>query len=92
MQSSSHAGDESVNTVRLFDKRNKSRNSAFVIACLFEMGEDELLERVDLVLKRHQVVDSLKAVIQSKHMSDCIRSPRRGRLLTLHSDRRCLSS
>jgi hypothetical protein len=54
-----HAGDEAIDTIALFDLRDQSRDTAFVICRTTEMSKDEFLERVDLILKSHQVADGL---------------------------------
>ena len=59
MHGTQHASCKLVNVVALLDKRDKSRNSALVVGCRAEIGKDKFLELVDLVLKIHQVVNSL---------------------------------
>lgn len=56
-----HGGDEAVDTVRLLDLRHERRDAAFVIGRTSKVGKDEFLERVDLVLKVHEVRDGLVA-------------------------------
>ena len=50
---SHHACYESVNAPRLFNERDESRNSAFVIVGVSEVRKDSLLERIDLILQSH---------------------------------------
>lgn len=56
-----HADDEAVDTVRLFHLRDERRDAALVVGRTAEVGKDELLERVDVVLEVHQVHDRLEA-------------------------------
>lgn len=57
-----HADDEAVDPVRLFHLRDERRDAALVVGRAAEVGKDELLERVDVVLQVHQVHDRLEAV------------------------------
>lgn len=50
-----HACDELVNTITLLYKGYERRDAAFVVVGASEMGEDEFLELVYLVLQCHQV-------------------------------------
>jgi len=50
-----HACDELVNAVTLLYKGHEGRDAAFVVVGASEMGEDEFLELVYLVLQCHQV-------------------------------------
>lgn len=63
MHSSEHAGDELVNTITFRYERNQSRDSALVVADAAEVGEDQLLERVDLVLQSHEVGNRLVSLV-----------------------------
>jgi hypothetical protein len=63
MHCTKHARDELVNAVAFLNERDKSSNPAFVVANVSEMGEDELLELVNLVLQNHQVANGLVAFV-----------------------------
>ena len=63
MHCTQHAGDEFVDTVALLDQGHKRSDPAFVVSNMSEVGEDQLLELLDLVLQRHEVRDSLVAFI-----------------------------
>lgn len=69
MHSSQHACDKLVDTIALLDQRNKSRNSALVVRASSEMGENEFLEGVDLVLKGHEIRDGLVSLVKVSHVS-----------------------
>lgn len=56
-----HAGDEFVDAMRLLNQRHQGRDATFVVRTRTEMGKDEFLERVDLILKGHEVGDCLIA-------------------------------
>lgn len=56
-----HADNESVDSVTLLDLRHEGRNSTLVVRRTAEMGKDELLERVNVVLEIHQVHDRFEA-------------------------------
>ena len=48
-----HARNKFVDTITLLDKRHQRRNSTLIICAASEMGEDELLKSINLVLKIH---------------------------------------
>ena len=50
-----HARDEAVDPVALLDLRHECRDPALVVGGSAEVGEDELLEGVDVVLEVHEV-------------------------------------
>jgi hypothetical protein len=54
-----HAGDELVDAVALLDKRDEGGDAALVVPDVSEVGEDELLELLNLVLQGHEVGDGL---------------------------------
>jgi hypothetical protein len=55
VHSPKHACDELVNTVTLLYKGYERRDAAFVVVGASEMGENEFLELVYLVLQCHQI-------------------------------------
>lgn len=57
MHSSHHTGDEPIDPIALLDERDEGGNLAFVVGRASKMGERQLLERVDLVLERHEIGD-----------------------------------
>ena len=59
MHCSQHASDKLVDTITLLHQGNQRRNSAFIVGTASEVGKDELLEGIDLVLKSHKVCDRL---------------------------------
>lgn len=61
MHGTEHARDEAVDAVGLLDERDEGGDAALVVGRAAEVGEDELLERVDLILERHEVRDGLVA-------------------------------
>lgn len=64
MHGAKHAGNEFVDSVALGDKGHKGGYSALVITHVAEVGEDQLLELVDLVLEGHEVGDGLVALVR----------------------------
>jgi hypothetical protein len=50
-----HTCDELVDAIAFLHKRNQCRDSAFIVGAASEMGKDELLESIDLILKRHEI-------------------------------------
>jgi hypothetical protein len=50
-----HACDEFVDAIAFLHKRNQCSDSAFIVGAASEMGKDQLLESIDLILKRHQI-------------------------------------
>ena len=63
MHGAQHAGDELVNAITLMYERNQGRDSTFIVADVPEVGEDQLLELLNLVLEGHEVGDSLVALV-----------------------------
>lgn len=63
MHGPEHARDKLVDTITLGDERYQSRDAALVVSDAPEVGEDELLELVDLVLQVHQVGDGFVAFV-----------------------------
>jgi hypothetical protein len=61
-----HTRNESVDSVALLDERDEGGDSALVLSRSSEVSEDELLERVDLVLERHEVGDGLVSISHTK--------------------------
>lgn len=59
MHSSQHAGDKLVDTIALLHKRDQRRDPALVVGSRQEMREDQLLERIDLILQGHEFRDGL---------------------------------
>lgn len=59
-----HAGDELVDAVALLNQRHQRRNATFVVSDIPEVGEDEFLELLNLVLQHHEVGDGLVALIR----------------------------
>jgi len=54
-----HACDELVYAITFLHKRNQSSDSAFIVRAASEMGKDQLLESIDLILKGHQIRNCL---------------------------------
>lgn len=69
MHSSQHAGDELVDTIALLHKRDQCRDPALIVDSRQEMREDQLLERIDLVLQGHEFGDGFitKSYLVSVH-------------------------
>jgi len=63
MHSSQHASDELVDAVALLHEGNQCSDSAFIVGAASEVRKDELLERVDLILQRHQVRNRLVSLV-----------------------------
>lgn len=59
-----HARDELVDTEALLHERHQRGDTALICGRASEVGEDELLERLDLVLERHKVGDGLVSVVR----------------------------
>ena len=70
MHSAHHARDEAVDTPTLLHEWHKRRDPALIVGRVTEMREDKLLERVDLVLKTHEIRNGL---IASTCMNDMTR-------------------
>lgn len=66
MHSSQHARDESVNAPTLFYERDQCRDTTFIIGGVPEVGEDNPLERFDLILKTHKIRDGFISVNECK--------------------------
>jgi hypothetical protein len=47
---SQHARDKPINPPAFLDQRNQGRDAAFVVEGATEMGKDQFLKRLDLVL------------------------------------------
>lgn len=63
MHGAEHAGDELVDAVTLLHQRHESRYPALVVLATPEIGKDQLLECLDLVLQVHQVGNGLVTLI-----------------------------
>lgn len=50
MHSAQHAGYELVDAIALLDQRDQGSNPTLVVCAASEVGEDELLEGIDLIL------------------------------------------
>lgn len=59
VHSSQHAGNELVDTIALLHERDKRRDPALIIDSRQEVRENQLLERINLVLKVREIMDSL---------------------------------
>lgn len=59
MHCSKHACSKFINPVAFLDERDQGRYPSFVIGATSEMRKDKLLKFIDLVLKAHQVHNSL---------------------------------
>lgn len=59
MHSSQHTGDELVDTIALLHERDQRRDPALIVGSRQEVREDQLLERINLVLQGHEFGDSL---------------------------------
>lgn len=92
MHSSQHASDEPVDSVAFLDEWDEGRDSALVVGGSSEVSEGELLERVDLILKSHEVGDGLVSKERVVSALNLGREERQGRKqqLTLRLDRRFL--
>jgi hypothetical protein len=60
---SQHAGNKLIDTIALLHKGHECRDSAFIVRAASEVGEDKLLEGVDLVLKGHEVGNGLVPLV-----------------------------
>lgn len=58
-----HGCDELVNAKTLLDEWDKSSDTAFVVVGSTEMRKDEFLERVNLILKSHEVRNRLVSLV-----------------------------
>lgn len=63
MHSTQHASNEFVDAIAFLDQRDQRGYPALVVCAASEVGEDELLERIDLVLQRHEIGDGLVAFV-----------------------------
>lgn len=63
MHGSQHAGDELVDAIALLDQGHQGRDAAFVVEAVADVGKDQFLEGVDLVLQGHEVGDGLVALV-----------------------------
>ena len=59
MHSAQHACNEFVDTIALLYQGHKRRYPTFVVRAASEMCKYEFLKSIDLVLKNHEVCDSL---------------------------------
>lgn len=59
MHCSKHASDEFVYAIAFLHERHQSRYPAFVVGTASKMGENEFLKGVNLILKGHEIRDSL---------------------------------
>lgn len=59
MHSSQHAGDELVDTIAFLHQRDQRRDPTLIVGSRQEMREDQLLERIDLILQGHEFGDGL---------------------------------
>jgi hypothetical protein len=80
---SQHAGDKLVDAKTLLDEGDEGRDPALIVVGAAEVGENELLEGLNLVLKCHEVGDRL---ISAKISIRRLLGP------TLRLDRQCSSS
>lgn len=55
VHSTQHAGDELVDAITLLNQWRQGRYPALVVVAATKVRKDELLERVNLILQRHQV-------------------------------------
>ena len=69
MHSPQHAGNELVDAIALLHEGDQRRNPALIIGSREEMREDQLLERINLVLKVREVVDGLITNRICEHIS-----------------------
>ena len=89
MHRSKHTGNEPVYTPTFLDKRHQGRYPTLVVRGVTEVGENHLLERVDLVLKAHEVRYSFIPVGRESEQKN--RGNERDRLsLTLRSGHQSL--
>ena len=61
VHSPQHTGDEFVDAIALLHKWHQGCDSALIVCAASKMGKYELLKRVNLVLKSHEVGDCLVA-------------------------------
>jgi hypothetical protein len=55
MHRAQHASDELVYTIALLDQGHQRSNATFVVGAASEVGEDQLLESIDLILQSHEI-------------------------------------
>lgn len=63
VHSTQHAGNELIDTVALLDQRHQGRDATLVVTGTSEVGEDELLELLNLILQDHEIGDGLVAFV-----------------------------
>lgn len=63
MHGAKHAGDELVDAVALLHQGHQGRDPALIVLTTPEMGKDEFLESLNLVLEVHQVGNGLVALV-----------------------------
>lgn len=64
MHSPQHTSNKFVNTITLLHKRHQRRNPTLIIRPGQEMRKYQLLERIDLVLQVHEIVNRLITLVR----------------------------
>jgi hypothetical protein len=64
MHCAQHASDEFVYAIALLHQGHQSSDPTFVVDAASEVRKDEFLESIDLILKCHQVGNSLVALVR----------------------------
>lgn len=59
MHGAQHAGNEFVNSITFGDQGHQCGDPALIVGAAAEMGEDQFLESVDLILQIHEIGDRL---------------------------------
>lgn len=59
MHSAQHARDELVNPIAFLHEWDQRRDPALIVGSRLEVREDQLLERIDLILQAHEIGDRL---------------------------------
>jgi hypothetical protein len=63
MHGAQHAGNKLVYAIALLHQGHQRSNSTLVVGAAPEVRENELLERIDLILKGHQVGDCFISLV-----------------------------
>lgn len=63
MHCAEHTGNELINTIALLNQWHQRSDPTFVVRPASEVGKDEFLEGVDLILKGHEIGDGLIAFV-----------------------------
>ena len=66
---SKHARDEPIDAVAFLNLGDERTDTTLIVGRTAEVGEDQLLKRVDLVLQVHEVADGLVSADSSMSIS-----------------------